>query len=271
MAARVLAGGHELRLWARRHDALAPGGAAAALVERGASVAADAAELARDCDAVCTIVTGPADVQALHALLMPAARAGTLFIDMTTATPATALASLNLAQLNGHALLDAPVTGGVAGATRGTLTSFVGGDDETLERARPLLSSFSQRLIACGEAGSGYRTKLINQTLVAGVLMGVADGARLARAAGLDGAKLLPALGGGTAASFLLESYWPRMMSGEGAVTFTLALLLKDLQLAREQAQVLALPVPLLDAAIAAVRVAVERHGPDAGVQALAR
>lgn len=266
MAERVRAAGWPLVLWSRQ-----PGSAAAAaLVERGATQVSAIEALAPRCDIVCTVVSGPDDVSALHATLMPRARPGTLFIDLSTATPGTALAAARLAQTHGQQWLDVPVTGGVAGALRGALTGFVGGDAAALARARPLLSCFAQRLVPCGGPGSGYRTKLVNQTLVAGVLMGLADGARLARAAGLAAVELVPALGSGTAGSFLLESYLPRMMGGEGPVTFTLALLLKDLQLARGEAQALAIDAPLLDAAIAAVTAAAQRHGPEAGVQALA-
>lgn len=267
MAARVQAAGWPLVLWARR-GAAAP--AVQGLIAGGARLAPTGAELAGAADIVCTIVTGPEDVRALHAELMPQARPGTLFIDMTTATPATAAASADLAARHGLRCLDAPVTGGVAGAERGTLSSFIGGDAGALDAARALLGCFSQRLVPCGAAGGGYRVKLINQTLVAGVLMGMADAARIARAAGLDAATLQPALAGGTGESFLLHGYLARMMAGEGPVTFTLALLLKDLRLARGEAHALGLAVPLLEAAIAAVEAAIDRHGGDAGVQALA-
>jgi len=265
MAARVLETGFALRLCARRKDA------AAALVERGAIWTADAAALPPLCDIVCTIVTGPDEVEALQAELMPLARPGTLFIDMSTAAPRNALAAARRAEALGLKVLDAPVTGGVAGAQRGTLTSFVGGTAEALALARPLLASFSQRQVACGPSGSGYRTKLLNQTLMCGSLLGLADGARLARGWGLGAAELQAALEGGTGSSFLLPNYLPRMMSGEGPVSFTLGLLLKDLTLARTEAHALALPMPLLDAALAAVAVAVSRHGAEAGVQELAR
>jgi len=271
MAERVAAAGWPMGLWVRRPQAAST--VASPLLGRGAAGARwhdSPAELVRGSDIVCTIVTGPEDVMALHAELMPLARPGTLFIDLTTATPATARAAAQRAHAHGLQSLDAPVTGGVAGAVRGTLTCFVGGEAAALERARPLLGAFAQRLVACGGAGSGYRTKLINQTMVAGVMMGLADGARLARAAGLTAAELQPALASGTAGSFLLESYLPRMMGGEGPVTFTLALLLKDLRLARAEAQSLGLAAPLLDAAIAAADAALQRHGPEAGVQALA-
>ncbi|MBL8327118.1 MAG: NAD(P)-dependent oxidoreductase [Rubrivivax sp.] len=293
MAERVRAAGWPLVLWARRPEAVAeaawaggegPSGASGPVSSVGpvASVApvapvapvewADSAQaLAERADIVCTIVTGSDDVGALHQAMMPRARPGTLFIDFTTAAPRVAAAAQRLAAAHGHQSLEAPVTGGVAGAMRGTLTGFVGGDAAALHRARPLLLAFANKLVHCGPAGSGYRFKLLNQTLMAGILLGLADGARLARAAGVPAEALLPALADGTARSMLLDSYLPRMLGGEGPVTFTLALLLKDLRLAREEATALQVSAPLLDAAIAAAAAAIERHGPDAGVQALAR
>jgi 3-hydroxyisobutyrate dehydrogenase-like beta-hydroxyacid dehydrogenase len=301
MAERVRAAGWPMRLWARGGPASAAASSeAAARLAPGASPGvawADRAEaLAAQCDIVCTVVTGPDDVRELHGRLMPQARPGTLFIDLSTAAPATAAASAALARRHGLLCLDAPVTGGVAGAARGTLTCFVGGEPAALERGRALLGAFAQRLVACGGPGSGYRTKLVNQTLMAGALMGLADGARLAvaaaggaaaagaagevdaapaaRAALADAVALQPALAGGTGASFLLEGYWPRLTgaaAGEpGPVTFTLSLLHKDLSLARAEAHALGVPMPLLDAALAAVAAAIERHGPQAGVQMLA-
>lgn len=269
MAARVAAAGPGLTLWARRPE-VARAAVADDAALAGAAWADDAEALAQRCSIVCTVVGGPADVQALHARLMPHARPGTLFIDFTTAAPSTAAAAAALAQRLGLQVLDVPVTGGVAGAQRGTLTGFVGGDPAALERARPLLSAMCARLVPCGGPGAGYRVKLVNQTLVAGVLMGLADGARLARAGGLDTAQLHGALAGGTAASALLEAYWPRMCSGDGAVSFTLALMQKDLRLAREEAEALDVPAPMLDAALVAVQAAIDRDGPQAGVQRLA-
>lgn len=264
MAERVLAAGLPLTVWARRRDG------AQALLHAGARWADDPATLARDGGIVATVVGGPDDVEALHAQMMPAARPGTLFVDMTTAAPRTATASCALAARCGVRSIDAPVTGGVAGARRGTLTSFVGGDADAIERARPLLAACSARIVPCGAAGSGYRVKLVNQTMIGGVLLGLADGTRLARAAGIGAEALQSALAGGTAAGFLFDAYLARMMNGAGPVSFTLGLLRKDLRLAREESQSLGLQAPLLDAAIAALDAAVARHGASAGVQMLA-
>lgn len=264
MAQRLLGAGHALHVWARRRDA------AAALLQAGATWHDDPATLAAACDAVFTCVGGPDDVAGLQRQLMPRARAGTLFIDCSTAAPRTGQDAERLASDVGVLALDAPVTGGVAGAQRGTLTSFIGGSADAVARAQPLLAAFCQRQVHAGGAGSGYRLKLVNQALMAGSLLAVADAAAWARAAGLDGGLLHDALASGSGGSFIFNAYWPRMLSADGPASFSLGLLRKDLRLARAEAASLGTPTRLLDAALAAVEVACTRHGPDAGVQRLA-
>lgn len=262
MALRLRAAGCALTVWARRPEATR------AAAEAGATVADRLDDLA-GCDAVFTCVGGPDDVRALHRQLMPQARPGTLFVDCSTADPATAQHAAALAAA--HALLsaEAPVTGGVAGAARGTLTAFVGATAEARERARPLLAAFASRQVDAGGPGSGYRLKLLNQTLMVGSLLAVAESARYARAAGFDPAATKQALAGGTGASGLFEAYWERMMGEPGPVSFTLGLLQKDLRLAQAEAQVLGSSTRLVQAALAAVDEAIARHGAEAGLQAL--
>lgn len=264
MAQRVVAAGWPLQVWARQPAATQ------SLLAAGAEVCTGLEALARTSDIVFTIVGGPADVSELLQTMLPQARPGTVFIDMSTASSLRASPLRKEALARGLHLLDAPVTGGVAGAQRGRLTCFVGGDAEALERARPVLAAFSQHVVPCGPWGSGYRMKLINQTLVAGTLMGLADGARLARAMNLPVAAVPDALARGTAGGLLLESYWARMQQVDGPTTFTLGLLLKDLQLVQEEAEQLDLPLPQVQATLAAVQAACARHGAQAGVQMLA-
>lgn len=264
MALRLRAAGWPLRVWARQ------AAATQSLLDAGAERCASPAELAQSCDIVFTILGGPADVQAVLGGMLPAARPGTVFVDMTTASALQAAPLRKAADTYQLGLLDAPVTGGVAGAKRGALTSFVGGDPQALEGVRPLLQAFSQRIVACGDWGSGYRMKLLNQTLVAGTLMGLADGARLARALGLPSQAVPEALALGTAGGPLFESYWERMHSAAGSITFSLGLLRKDLQLVAEEAAHLGLPLPQIQATLAAVERACKQHGEQAGVQALA-
>ena len=264
MAARVLQAGFPLTVWARRREAAQP------LLDAGAAWADDPVALAQAGEIVVTVVGGPDDVQALHARMMPAACPGTVFVDATTAAPRTAAGAAALAARHGLRAIDAPVTGGVAGAQRGTLTSFVGGEADAIERVRPLLAAYSTRLLPCGAPGSGYRVKLVNQTVIAGVLLGLADAARLARAAGIGADELQAALAGGTASGFLFDAYLGRMVNAGGPVSFSLGLLHKDLRLARDEAQALGVQPRLLDTAIAALEAAIARHGAAAGVQMLA-
>ena len=217
-----------------------------------------------------TIVAGPADVLEVHEKLIPNARSGTLVLEMSTASPATATALQDMARRVCVGVLDCPVTGGVAGARQGKLTSFVGGDAELLARARPLLATLSQRVVHCGGPGAGYRMKLVNQTMIAGVLLGLAEGAALARSSGFSAPQVAEALGEGTASGVLFGSYLQRMIEAGGAVTFTLGMFRKDLGLARAEIADDRGDAPLLDCAIAAVDRARARFGDQAGVQMLA-
>jgi len=264
MARRVLGTGRPLHVWARRPDA------AQALIAEGARRVETPEDLARACDLLVTIVGDSDDVLSIQQRLLPHARVGAVCLEMTTAAPATATTLSALAAQVNAAVLDCPVTGGVAGAQQGSLTTFVGGDAEALERARPLLEVLCQRIVHCGVSGAGYRMKLVNQTMVAGTLLGLAEGAALARACGFDAALVKQALGHGTASGVLFQSYVQRMLEGDGAVTFTLALLRKDLLLARDEAMAGHVETHLLDRALEAVQAASRRFGADAGVQCLA-
>jgi 3-hydroxyisobutyrate dehydrogenase-like beta-hydroxyacid dehydrogenase len=271
MAARVAAAGWPLAVWARQPEAAAAWRAGLpAPLRDSVAVCATPAALAAQADIVGTVVAGPEDVAALHEQLMPAARPGTLFIEMSTVAPRNGVEAQARATRHGLMSVEAPLTGGVAGAERGTLTAFVAGEPGAVARAEPLLRLFCQRLVPCGAAGQGYRHKLVNQTLVAGTVLALADGARMARAAGIAPEGVKAALASGTAASAQLEAYWGRMAGLDGPVTFTLGLLHKDVVLARDEARALGLQAPLLDAAVAVLAQAIATHGAGAGVQRLA-
>jgi 3-hydroxyisobutyrate dehydrogenase-like beta-hydroxyacid dehydrogenase len=263
MAEHALAAGHRLHVWARNPAHAAP------LRARGATWAADPEALARQADIVVTIVGGPDDVRALHDRMLPHARHDAVFVDMTTASPRTEEASSKLAADHGAHVIDAPVTGGVGGARAGTLTAFVGGAAGVIERARPLLETFCARLVPCGATGAGYRMKLVNQTMIAGTLLGLVNGTLLARAFGFDAAQVADALREGTASGRLFDSYVARMMTGDATTTFSLGLLRKDVRLARDEAQRFG-STAFHDFALHVLDEACARHGEDAGVQCLA-
>ncbi|MFO1288870.1 MAG: NAD(P)-dependent oxidoreductase, partial [Rubrivivax sp.] len=253
-----------LRVWARRPEACA------AAVAAGAVAVDSPAALARECDVVVTIVGDSTDVTALHAQMLPQARPGAVFIDMTTAAPATARHSAALAASHGAFVLDAPVSGGVAGAKQGTLAIFVGGENAVLARAAPLLDLLGRHVVHCGDAGAGYRMKLVNQTMIAGTLLGLAEGAALARSGGFRAELLTRSLAHGTAGGRLFDAYSTRMLGVTGEIAFTLGLLRKDVRLAREEAVAAGTSTRLLDVALAALDDACAAHGEAQGVQWLA-
>lgn len=265
MALRLRASGQRMLVWARNPEQTL------ALRKQGAQVATDLMELAHRCSTVITILGDTRDVGSVYQALQPSMQEGTLFIDMTTAAPGVAATIQEMVEPHRAFFLDAPVTGGVPGAAQGTLTHFVGGDAQVLERARAVLAVLGQRAVHCGPAGSGYRMKLVNQTIIAGVLLGLAEGMALARASEFDPALIDAALGSGTASGLLFKSYAQRMMTGGGDANFTLGLLRKDLRLAQAEAEIQRQSSRFLNFAIMVLNQACDQFGPQAGVQMLGR
>ncbi|NGM86594.1 NAD(P)-dependent oxidoreductase [Parapusillimonas sp. SGNA-6] len=265
MAQRLRASGQRMLVWARNPEQTL------ALRKQGAQVATDLMELAHRCSTVITILGDTRDVDSVYHGLQTGMQPCTLFIDMTTAAPGVATTIQAMVQPRGAFFLDAPVTGGVPGAAEGTLTHFVGGDAQVLDRAREVLAILGRRAVHCGPAGSGYRMKLVNQTIVVGILLGLAEGMALARASQFDSALINEALGAGTASGVLFNAYADRMMTGGGDVNFTLGLLRKDLRLAQAEADLQRQSSRFLNFAIMVLNQACDQFGPQAGVQMLGR
>src|SRR6185312_10096308 len=156
MAANLLAAGHTVRGF---DPVPALKGAAA---EKGASVFDNGAAAAEEADVVITSLPNGDIVKACYAEVLPAAREGTLFIDTSTISVDDARTINKQAADNGFAQLDAPVSGGVKGATAGTLAFMVGGDGAAVERARPVLEPMAGKIIHCGASGTGQAAKLCN-------------------------------------------------------------------------------------------------------------
>ncbi len=263
MAQRLLHAGYPLHVWARNPQQTL------ALRQQGAKIATDLIELAQRSHTVFTILGDTRDVESVYSDMAQGIQPDTLFIDMTTAAPSIA-ADISQALEQRHArFLDAPVTGGVTGAAKGTLTHFVGGDTQDIQRCATLLAQLGQRAVHCGESGSGYRMKLVNQTIIAGTFLGLANGMALARGGHFDTGLLTSALGTGTASGLLFNSYAERMMAGSGEITFTLGLLRKDLRLAQAEAELQQRPSQFLNFAVQRLNAACERFGAHAGVQML--
>jgi 3-hydroxyisobutyrate dehydrogenase len=268
MAGHLARAGHPLIVWNRSP------GRAAALVEAGATAGATPAELAAASDVVVICVSDTPDVEAV--LFAPdgiaaGARPGTLVIDCSTIAPG---ATRDFgARLAAHdvALVDAPVSGGSEGAQKATLTIFVGGDPTDFDRARPILSRIGQTITHVGPLGSGQAVKAVNQVILAGAYLGVAEGIVLAMKAGLDVEQVVGALGGGAAQSWVLANRSGRMLANDYPLGFKVALHLKDLRIGLGLADELGadLPVTRMCADIEDAVVAAG-HGED-DVSAVAR
>ncbi len=268
MAANLARAGFPLAVWNRT------AGRSHELEELGATVAETPAALAAAVDVVLVCVSDTPDVEAVlfgtEGVAAGAAR-GTLVIDCSTIDP-TATRDY-AARLAGHgiAFVDAPVTGGSEGARNATLAILVGGDPADVERARPVLAAIGRAITHLGPVGAGQAAKAVNQVILAGTYLGVAEGLVLALKAGLDPEQVVAALSTGAAQSWVLANRSGRMLANDYPLGFRVALHLKDLgialDLARERGAVL--PVAALAAQLEAGLVAMGHADDD--MSALAR
>lgn len=240
MAANVARAGFEVTAWNRTP------GRAADLEDLGIRLVESATAVAAASDLVITIVSDTPDVemvlfgaQGVAAGVAP----GSLVADMSTIAPSATRGFAARLASQGVGMLDAPVSGGSEGAKHGTLTIFVGGDAADLERARPVLAAMGTTITHVGPIGAGQAVKAVNQVILAGAYLGVAEGIVLAIKAGLDVEQVVAALSGGAAQSWVLANRSGRMLANAYPLGFKVALHRKDLgialQLARETGAVL--------------------------------
>ncbi|HYD25504.1 MAG TPA: NAD(P)-dependent oxidoreductase [Croceibacterium sp.] len=206
------------------------------------------AEAARGQHAVLTCVGNDGDLAEVvlgEQGALAAMEAGALFVDHTTVSPDIARRIAAEAERCGVLALDAPVSGGQAGAENGKLAIMCGGSPEAMDGARPVLASYAARIVHVGGAGSGQATKAVNQICIAGTLAGLSEAVRFAQASGLDMDKVLEAVSGGAAQSWQMDNRWRTMAAGEFDFGFAIDWMRKDLAIALAAAQRrrLALPV----------------------------
>ncbi|WP_283137116.1 NAD(P)-dependent oxidoreductase [Rhizohabitans arisaemae] len=260
MAARLLAAGYRVAVHNRTRAKAEP------LLDQGAEWAGSIAEAARERDLVVTMLPFPADVETAYLGpdgIFAAASPGTVAVDMSTSSPELAR------RLGGHGqVLDAPVSGGPAGARSGGLSVFVGGDIGAFERVRSVLEVLGTTIVHHGPAGSGQAAKLINQALVANVTLGVCEAFAAAEAVGLDPARVRESLRVGVAGSPLLDFAWTRLSEQDLEPGFKIEHLAKDLGLALgEVGDARELPGTRL--VLDLCRAVADAHGGDRGTQAL--
>ncbi|HEY3164822.1 MAG TPA: NAD(P)-dependent oxidoreductase [Candidatus Limnocylindrales bacterium] len=268
MAANLARAGFAVTVWNRSP------GRAPELDELGVIRAAMPADVARDTDAMVVCVSDTPDVESV--LFGPqgvaaGSRQGQLVVDCSTISPsATRDFATRLAE-RGVALVDAPVSGGSEGAQKATLTIFCGGEAAAVERARPILEAMGKTITHVGPSGAGQAVKAVNQVILAGTYLGVAEGIVLAIKAGLDPEQVVGALGGGAAQSWVLANRSGRMIANDYPLGFKVALHRKDLAIALELAREMGAELPVAELASAFEGDLVEGGHADDDMSALAR
>jgi 3-hydroxyisobutyrate dehydrogenase len=162
---------------------------------------------------------------------------GAVFIDNTTASAIIARELDAAARSGGFNSLDAPVSGGQAGAENGQLTVMVGGEPDTFERARPVINCYAKMVGLMGPAGSGQLTKMVNQLCIAGLVQGLAEGIHFARKAGLDVEQVIGVISKGAAQSWQMENRYKTMTAGKFDFGFAVDWMRKDLAITLQEAR----------------------------------
>ena len=197
----------------------------------------------KDVDIVFTIVGYPSDVKEVYDVLLEEAKPRTILVDMTTSSPTLAKEIYEKAKTKNIDVLDAPVTGGDLGAINGTLSIMVGGDFHIYEKVLPLFQYMGKTITYMGEAGSGMYAKLVNQTVIAGNIMGISEGLMLAKQKNLDLESMLSVITGGSANSWQAANNGKKMIEKDYEPGFFVKHFLKDLKLAMDEKENLDLKV----------------------------
>ena len=222
-------------------------GRAEPLLARGAAWADTPAEVAAASDVVFGIVGYPVDVRSVylgeHGVLAGAG-AGGILVDMTTSEPSLAVEIYQAARAKGVAAVDAPVSGGDVGARNATLSIMVGGDEDVVERVRPLFEVMGKTVVLQGGPGAGQHTKALNQILVASGMIAISEALLYGFRAGLDLRTVLDSVAPGAAGSWALSNYGPRMLDGNFEPGFLVEHFVKDMGIALEEAKRMNLALP---------------------------
>lgn len=235
MAGHLIEAGHQVCVYNRNHDK-----ALAWQKDYGGEVATTPAKAAKGCDIVFACVGNDDDVRQV-ALgedgIFAGLSKGSIFVDHTTASAELAVEMAEIAQQNEQHFLDAPVSGGQAGAENGVLTVMVGGDEETFNKVEPVMSAFARFSQLMGKVGSGQLAKMVNQICFVNTVQGLAEGLNFAQKAGLDTDKLLDTIGKGAAGSWQMDNRGKTMCAREFDFGFAVDWVRKDLSIAFAEAE----------------------------------
>jgi 3-hydroxyisobutyrate dehydrogenase-like beta-hydroxyacid dehydrogenase len=228
-------GGHDLTVY-NRSGAKAEAWAK----EYGGKTAPTPADVAKDQDFVFCCVGNDNDLREVTLGANGAfsgMRKGAIFVDNTTASANIARELYAAAKAKGFDFLDAPVSGGQAGAVNGALTVMIGGDQAPYDKAKPVIDCFARMATLIGPAGSGQLTKMVNQICVAVTVQGVSEGLAFAQRAGLDVPKVMETIGKGAAQSWQMDNRWKTMNEGKFDFGFAVDWMRKDLAIIMDEAK----------------------------------
>jgi len=245
---------------------------AEAVVAEGAIWCDSIKDCASGCDAVITIVGYPSDVEEVYfgeQGIIQSADPGTYLIDMTTSSPKLACRIYEAAKSRGLSAIDAPVTGGDAGARAGTLTILAGGDEEAFRACLPLFQAMGKNINYDGKAGNGQHTKMCNQIALAGALAGACEALAYAEDNGLDAQTMLDSISTGAAGSAQMNNVLPRVLQDDYNPGFFIKHFIKDMKLAAEGAHDAGLQLGTLNYILSMYEEMEARGMGDLGTQAL--
>jgi 3-hydroxyisobutyrate dehydrogenase len=241
MALNILKAGHEVTVHNRSREKEEP------LAQAGAQRAASPQEAAAGAEVVVTCVSDTPDVESIifgESGVVHGAQSGSIVVDMSTISPIATRRMAEALKAKGIKMLDAPVSGGSEGAQNGTLTIMVGGEAADFEKVMPVLEAMGKTITHVGPIGAGQITKAINQIIISGTYLTVAEGLTLGLKAGLDMPKIVRALSGGAANSWVLSNRANNMINNSYPLGFRVKLHYKDLRIALDTARELGVNLP---------------------------
>ncbi len=242
IAGHVIGAGHDVGVFDLRAELVEP------LVEGGGRRAGSLAEAADGADAIMLSLPTPRDVEEVvtgDGGLLSSLRPGSAIVDLTTSSPTVSRELSRQGTERGIAFLDAPVSGGVYGARKGTLAVMVGGPEDVFHVYEPVLQTFAARVVHCGDVGAGNVVKIVNNMLAFINMMGVTEALLLGARAGVDPTVLREVVQASSGASFVWDSGTRAILRDRLAPSFTTTLGCKDIGLAVDLAAELDVPIPM--------------------------
>jgi len=241
MCGHLMAAGHKLTLYNRSRAK------AIALLDKGAKWADNPAMVARESDMLFTMVGFPDDVHDVilgNEGVLAGIQPGSTIVDMTTSSPDLAKRIYDKCKAMDVNSLDAPVSGGDVGAREATLAIMVGGDRPVFDEVKPLFDIVGKTISLMGGPGAGQHTKMTNQILIAGTMIGVVESLLYAQRAGMDAHQVIDVIGKGAASSWSINTLGPRIADGDYAPGFYIKHFVKDMGIALEEARRMRLSLP---------------------------